>query len=365
MEIARSGKINIHSKMGNTRKRKTRKHRLLGGEFLGEGAQGKAYNAGCDTKGESLCTLLTEAAITEITLYTEKGPVNIHTPDEIRDFVNYTTRVHGVIAKLFKYKGNTSKVAHDKLLEEIASNERIASLYGKNADRYTTVAPIRGYKGHALYGAYLKLAKSPDIYTVFGRKCNNKYTMHLTRLLLDILGSLVVLNDKGYYHNDIKLDNMVQCGEMYRLIDWGASVPMRYEEKVHGSLLTTSPMRWYTFGYNQYISTSIIGTKTYYGKPAIYKSPIFQENVARINKEFYTVMKRTTDRKTLFHIYKDSYDVFMLGLTALHAVILHKLDYEPYKTTIEQMTSLQTPMNANEALRLVSSLRGKAVVIPP
>ena len=337
-------------------KHKTRKHRLRGGEFLGEGAQGKAYNAGCGTKGESLCTLLTDADITEIILYTDKDPVYINTPDEIKEFVNYTKEVRGVIAKLFKYKGKTSKVAHEKLLEEIDSNKRIATIYGKEADHYTTVAPIRGYKDHTLYGAYLKFAKKQDIYTVFGLKCNNKYTIHLKRLLLDILSSLVILNHKGYYHNDIKLDNMVQCGEMYKLIDWGASVPIRYEEKVHGSLLTTSPMRWYTFGYNQFISTSIIGARTYYGNSTVYKSPIFQETVARINKEFYTVMKTTTDREMLFRKYKDSYDVFMLGMTALHAVILHKLDYEPYKTTIERMTSLQTPLNANEAIRIASSL---------
>lgn len=353
MEIARVGKIEIHSKMG---KHNTRKRTIRGGEFLGEGAQGKAYNAGCGTKGESLCTLLTESAITEITLYTEKGPVSINTADEIREFVHYTQSMHGVIAKLFKYKGKTSKVAHDKLLEEIDSNKRIATLYGKDAERYTTVAPIR-YKEHSLYGSYLKLSRNPDIYTVFGSKCNNKFTMNVKRLLLDILGSLVILNDKGYYHNDIKLDNLVQCDEMYKLIDWGASVPMRYEEKVHGSLLTTSPMRWYTFGYNQFISTSIIGTKTYYGKSAIYKSPIFQSTVARINKEFYEVMKTTTDRETLFRRYKDSYDVFMLGLTALHAVILYTLDYEPYRETIERMTSLQTPLNAKEALRIASNLR--------
>jgi len=353
MEIARVGKIEIHSKMG---KHNTRKRTIRGGEFLGEGAQGKAYNAGCGTKGESLCTLLTESAITEITLYTEKGPVHINTPEDIAEFVNYTKDMRGAIAKLFKHRGDKSKVAHDKLLEEIDSNKRIVSLYGKGAERYTTVAPIRGYKEHALYGAYLKLSRKPDIYTVFGSKCNNKFAMNVKRLLLDILGSLVILNDKGYYHNDIKLDNMVQCGDMYKLIDWGASVPMRYEEKTHGSLLSTSPMRWYTFGYNQFISTSIIGTKTYYGKSAIYKSPIFQENVARINKEFYEVMKTTTDRETLFRRYKDSYDVFMLGLTALHAVILYNLEYEPYRETIERMTSLQTPLNASEALRIASRL---------
>ena len=115
-------------------------------------------------------------------------------------------------------------------------------------------------------------------------------------------------------------------------------------------------MRWYTFGYNQFISTSIVGTKTYYGKSTVYKSPIFKANVARINTEFYEVMKTTTDRETLFRRYKDSYDVFMLGMTALHAVILYNLDYEPYKTTIERMTSLQTPLNANEAIRIASSL---------
>jgi len=43
-------------------------------------------------------------------------------------------------------------------------------------------------------------------------------------------------------------------------------------------------------------------------------------------------------------------------MTALHSVILFNLDYKEYKPIIEQLTSLEAPMNAKEALRLVSKI---------
>jgi serine/threonine protein kinase len=342
--------------MGGKNRRTRKQPRIRGGEFLGEGAQGQTYNAGCVSKGQSLCTLLTKSDIDKITLYTKKDPVTLSTKEEILEFVEFTQGLEDKIAKLFKYKGDVSKVAHDKLLEEIEFNKNIAAIYGRDAEYFTTITPVSGYKGVEIYGAYIKLNKKPDIYAVFGSKCDNKYTVKLKQFLIDILASLIHLNDRGYYHNDVKLDNIVLCGDTYKLIDWGASSPAKFTEKTHGSLLTTSPMRWYTFGYNQFLSTSIIGTKTYYGNRTVYASPIFKANVARINREFYEVMRITTNAEDLFRMYKDSFDVFMLGMTALHAVVLYKLDYTVFQPIIERMTSLKYPLGAKEALREASRL---------
>ena len=88
----------------------------------------------------------------------------------------------------------------------------------------------------------------------------------------------------------------------------------------------------------------------------MYKSPHFQENVARINRELYEVLRTTTDRATLFERYKESFDVFMTGMTALHSVILLNLDYAKYKDVIERLTSLRNPLNAKEALSIASKL---------
>ena len=342
--------------MGKGKTRKHKRNTLKGGEFLGEGAQGKTYNAGCVSTGESFCKILKDAPITEITVYVERGPVILTSKEDIAEFVEFTQGLGGAIAKLFKHKGAKSDIAQQKLLDEIRTNQHIASLYGKDADQFTTVAPVKAFRTHSVYGATIKIAKQPEIYAVFGRRCNNKYRVQLKQFLIDILASLILLNDRGYYHNDIKLDNIVLCEDNYKLIDWGAATPMLLKEKTHGSLLTTSPMRWFLFGYNQFISTSIIGTRTYYGNYVVYKSPHFQENVARINREFYDALKTTTDRATLFERYKESFDVFMTGMTALHSVILYNLDYATYKDVIERLTSLRNPLNAKEALSIASKL---------
>ena len=70
--------------MGKTRKY-TKKQQ--GGEFLGEGAQGKTYNAGCVASGESFCSILADSPITKITIYTDKDPVVLTSKPDIGDFV--------------------------------------------------------------------------------------------------------------------------------------------------------------------------------------------------------------------------------------------------------------------------------------
>jgi len=176
---------------------------------------------------------------------------------------------------------------------------------------------------------------------------------------VDIAASLIVLHGKKYTHNDIKTDNIVLCTEAYNLIDWGAATPMEFKKQKHGSLLTTSPLRWFLMGYNMMISASVLGTKTYFKNKAIYKSPLFQETIKRINEEFYELVGSDDSlgkKQALFERFKESMDIFMLGMTALHLIIEQKLDWSKYKSIVERFTSLREPIDAHEALRLASKL---------
>lgn len=336
---------------------RTRKQRA--GKVLGEGAHGKTYNASCRAEGESFCKTLEthKTDIQKVILYTNREKLTITESSDINLFTEYARTLVGNIAKIFKHKSQTA--LQKALDEEIAMNKVITDLYGANANEYTTIAPVSGYihrdTEYSIYGAIVNIKGQSSIYVVFGDKCNNKYEFQ-HNLINNLLESLIVLNQNNYLHNDVKLDNIVLCDARYKLIDWGAATPMDYKNKTHGSLLTTSPLRWYCYGYLALVAKNVIPTKTYFYKPEIAKSAFFKEQVERINTEFRTLLIFEPDRKKLFEAYKNTFDVFMLGMTFLHAVIEHKLSYDLYRPIINSFTSLLEPLTARQALNLIEEV---------
>jgi serine/threonine protein kinase len=331
---------------------KTRKYR--GGEFLGEGAHGKAYTISCSTPGDSLCSFLSKSRIHDIIVYTTDAEIHVK-PADIPTFLTFLDSQTDSIAKIFKPSGSDI-VLRQKLKDEIDMNRQICKLYGSDDELFTTIAPLKGFTIPNIYGACITRKENPTIFVSFGSKCTNRFRLDMKRFLIDILSSLIILHRNGYTHNDIKLDNIVLCTRMYKLIDWGAATPMTFDALNHGTLLGTSPIRWYLLGYNPFISTRIIGSKTLYQKRRVYYSPYFQETNKRITREFNTIVKNKPTKESLFEIYKYNFDVFMLGMTVLHAVIEENLPWDTYKPIVEQFTSLQRPINASDALSLVSTL---------
>ena len=72
--------------------------------------------------------------------------------------------------------------------------------------------------------------------------------------------------------------------------------------------------------------------------------------------EYDEVVKATPDRSELSAKYAYSFDVFMLGMTMLHAVHRYKLDFDIYKVPIMKFISLKDPVkNAIEASQLIKT----------
>ena len=326
--------------------------KFSGGEVLGEGAHGKAINAGCGPTGESFCKLIHKKIIKEVVLYTDRGEIVLYS-DDIPEFLEFVNSIKNSIAKVFKPTGKPA-VLQAKLDEEIAINRTISSLYGPFAETFTTIAPIAGFRDHKIYGVRVQL-KGETLYAIFGSKCKSKYRLEMQECIVNILLSLSLLNEKGYYHNDIKFDNIVKCDGIYKLIDWGAAIPIDFKIQKHGTLLGTSPIRWFLMGFNQTLSSIIISNKTYFGKYHVYKSPYFKTTNKRIQEEFFEIMAENLSPVMLFERFKHSFDVFMLGIMILHGVIEHDLDWTTYKPFVDAFTSLKKPIGARAALDVIAS----------
>ena len=177
--------------------------------------------------------------------------------------------------------------------------------------------------------------------------------MDLDKFIPDILESIEILQISSYRHNDIKLDNIVKCQERYKLIDWDQCGKITDLDKI-GTLIATSPIRWYINGYNPYISKSIMTLKTTMRNYGFSGSRIYKEVSSTIFKEFDEIVKTNPDKSDLALKYAYSFDIFMLGMTILYSVYKYKLPYEKYKDTILKFTSLRDPVkNAIEALQII------------
>ena len=174
---------------------------------------------------------------------------------------------------------------------------------------------------------------------------------YLDNFIIDILESIIILQTLSYRHNDIKLDNIVKCEDRYKLIDWDQCAKITDLDKL-GSLISTSPVRWYIKGYNPIISKTIMSVKTSMRNYGFSASKIYKEVASNINKEFDQVVKGNSDKDNLSTTYAYSFDVFMLGMTILHSVYKYKLDFNKYRSIILKFTSLNEPVkNAIEALQ--------------
>jgi len=327
--------------MGQTRRA------VKGGALLGEGVQGVTYDLGCDSEGASMCTMMETNNVSEIRLELESGDVVVlKTKEDIDEFIQFLHSTTGKVAKMFKpAKIFSMKTLQSKLDEEIDFNKTVNKIYGRMSSRYLTSDPLKGFRKLSIVGAIVVVNGTPLLFVVFGTKCTNVYDIDMKSFVVDILSSLVKLETAGYSHNDIKLDNIVRCSQKYKLIDWGK---LSNSDKEFGTTIFTSPIKWYTLGYSQIVSKNIYKLSKHKN---VRDAPLFKQNNKRIVEEFADVVKNNT-REELTEIFKGKYDVFMFGNTILQAVILYKLDYEKYKPLIDSFTSLKTPLNASQALKV-------------
>ena len=204
---------------------------------------------------------------------------------------------------------------------------------------------------------------------MFSAQCNkiDEHNVNIDNLIEDILASLIELKRKNFEHNDIKLDNIVETNEKkYKLIDWGQSdyITDSLPTKI-GTRIGTNPMRWYIKERkkftNYFLGSSFLAPRhtelvAYFEKERFGNFGSFHgfiETNNRILKE-YTSITKSLSVEDIRKKYKFTYDVFMLGMTVLHAAFLKGANadniYNEYRPVIDAFTSLHEPLDAEQAL---------------
>jgi hypothetical protein len=142
-------------------------------------------------------------------------------PQHIIQFQEYINESTGKIAKVLK----PTKDIESKFENELAENRRVIKIFNDQAEKYLIISALPPFQGKDVIGCIVYLYVGEPIYVCFSTKCENNFTPDLDKLIADILESIEILQIISYKHNDIKLDNIVKCGDTYKLIDWEQTYP--------------------------------------------------------------------------------------------------------------------------------------------
>jgi serine/threonine protein kinase len=324
--------------------------RKIGGKRLGEGSKGTVYDFGCNSEGDSLCSILDaeEEDVTKIKLYTVNGDVILTDENDIRDFIRYVHGVKNKIAKIMKER-EYNPFGYDY---EIKQNIAINNMFGKKVSILTAIKANKGFGGLRIAGVRLSFVNKPDIFVVFGEKCE-KGPLNMKRLLIDMLETLKYMQRVGLVHNDIKEDNIMFCGSRYKLIDWGNATTK--QQTLRSGFYSGILKRWLITDsdVDETIANFKIRIKRKY--PDLFQSHIFQSKLRNLIDEFMLI--KDHGKAVVGEKYKGNHDLFAFGMTVMQMVITNGLDYEQYRGIVELSTSYLRQGEIDTILNLARGLR--------
>ena len=115
--------------------------------------------------------------------------------------------------------------------DELVKIMTIKEIYGVNFERYTTFYEYEGCIGFTIrfrdlpredYNFTVGSTSTQEIYVLLQHKCESiTKNSDFRKLVGDIQPVLSALHEAGFVHLDIKPDNIVLCGDTYKLIDYG------------------------------------------------------------------------------------------------------------------------------------------------
>lgn len=287
---------------------------------------------------------------------------------DINDLFNFFYKSKDKIVKIMKTTKYFMKNSHLKkdFYEEIKLNKKILKIYKSQSKKYLTIYPIGKFKSIDLIASIITLNNNKKMYMIFGNKCeNDNYKINLDKYIIDILESLIILQEHNLQHDDIKLDNTVKCENKYKLIDWGKvrSVKDLSFSTIYG--IYHSPILYYLKGFkfpqfyfllvNFDYTYDIVNSKK--NKNFLRKNKNFKELINRVREELKIIIQMKGNKKEMLNKYKFTFDIYMFGITILHIINKYKLNYIKYKPIIDKFTSIINPIkNAKNALKYVKTI---------
>lgn len=186
----------------------------------------------CDHKGTSACFVcLNETIYSKLegldcdVLDADDQPTQVNFIDILNEL-----RKNNVCLKVFKFFKSTKADYKEELkgigkLEQCLNND-------ETLNKYTTYRKIHGAFGFTFKFKTKVIImdgiRTNTVHVLFQEQCQSslkeyedKNNVDAKKLLDDVTPVLRAIHSKGYAHMDIKLQNIVLCNDVYKLIDFG------------------------------------------------------------------------------------------------------------------------------------------------
>jgi serine/threonine protein kinase len=230
-----------------------------------------------------------------------------------------------------KFSTNTILFGSNKknFNNELSGYKELIKIFDKDINKYTTIKKGFTYKNNDIYGIIFN-----NNYYIFLEKCyktleNIKFTPKLiNKCIKDIFQVLLILNKKGYIHNDIKPDNIILCKNRFKLIDWENSNYIKNQSYIitkNGNLVFNHPIKFYRigvpyFGYKFIYDHEILTYSYLFNK----KMPIFIAE--QVEKSFNKVVDIYKKNK---NYYLKLIDLYSFAITIIYIAELNNInDYD-------------------------------------
>jgi len=339
--------------------------------LLGVGKHGKAYNL-----GKNQFQLLDDKNIKNISLYGLNGNIKITKEEDIQNFLIFLKNMKNKFVKMIitdKVINKEEQIKKD-FSEEIKLNKQVLKIYGNKSSKFLTVQPIGIFEKCKIMGCIVTNKNNEKYHLIFGNQCDNNFILNeglLKKYMLEILQSIEILQKNGLQHDDVKLDNSVNCNGMYKLIDWGKlrSINSVSLSTIFG--LNHSPILLYIYKSHGVLSKITDGLpavealnlesfliknfdKNLLWMRKLLKYPLFKKTIERVKTELKQIICMNIPRNKLLEKYKYTSDIYMFGIEIIFILYKFKINPGKFEVVVEKFTSLLNPVkNASEAIEFV------------
>ena len=290
---------------------------MNGGVVYGIGAKGKVMDYGTITHDlDSLQHM--PLHVNKITLYVlDKNDIVEQQldPNLLHELVNYDKEQQYVIKEFMSPSIlNQFHTKKEFMLRELDGFKMILPIVKKHK---VVGMP---YKHTILFGIEMDMDDTSR-YFVINRKCNevmseekvNSFTKtEFVHFVKDILKILIDIQKLGLAHGDIKLDNIMKCGNRYELIDWEYCRKLEYSFLKHHRYLGLSPFYFKLLYGNGWYPAFKVALLKYYSETGGYDTRITSQYADQMI-DYYTSLFQHPMEKT-FDKVKYSLDLCAFGM---------------------------------------------------
>jgi len=179
--------------------------------------------------------------------------------------LDYIRNAQGLLVKKFIFISIVFSSKKKSFNNELNGYKQLIKIFKNDINKYTTVKHGFTFNKKRIYGIIFK-----NNYYIFVEKCYkviediNFTQKTYDKCTNDLIEALNILNAHDYIHNDLKPNNIIQCRDRFKIIDWESSNKISKQSvsiinTKNGNLVHNHPIKFYNLGILLFMYNYIYG----------------------------------------------------------------------------------------------------------